>query len=81
MTKQEAIEKMKLGHKVAHRYFTCKEWITMNKRGEIVTEDGFIVPEKEFWHYRTHESFSKDWFIHETDTKSNEQIDYLENNY
>lgn len=54
MTKQEAINAMQEGKKVTHRYFTSDEWMTM-VGGDIMTEEGYKVPPKEFWQYRTDE--------------------------
>lgn len=51
MTKQEAIEFMKKGGKVTHRYFTPGEWMTM-KGHVIYFEDGVQVRFWEFWQGR-----------------------------
>lgn len=62
MTKLEAINAMKDGHKVTHRYFTPDEFIFM-KGNRIHTEDGANVFEDEFWKYRQNEAFLFDWEI------------------
>lgn len=60
MSKDEAIEVMKLGAKVTHQYFSIDEWITM-KKGLIVTEEGYAVNPEEFWSYRTDEYWETGW--------------------
>lgn len=57
MTKEEAIDKMKKGIKVTHRYFSKNEWMTMDN-GKIVLEDGFRCSTHEFWRWRTDESWN-----------------------
>ena len=49
MTKLEAIEAMKAGAKVTHRYFDPKEWITMEGNNTIIMEDGCALSTVEFW--------------------------------
>jgi hypothetical protein len=63
MTKQEAIEAMKSGAKVTHRYFSPDEWITMKGNLTIIMEDGVSLSTVEFWKYRTGEDFETDWSI------------------
>lgn len=64
MTKLEAIEQMKAGHKLTHRNFTDDEWITSNKSGTIfIFEDGVECSTQEFWRWRTHKSWDSDWEI------------------
>jgi hypothetical protein len=62
MTKEEAIEKMKCGIKMTHRFFDPKEWITMQDNF-IVTEEGSRFPAVRFWKYRTEEAWDNDWQI------------------
>jgi len=64
MTKSEAIEQMKAGQKLTHRYFTDNEWVTSNENGTILTlEDGVRFSNYEFWAWRTDESWDSDWEI------------------
>jgi hypothetical protein len=53
MTKQEAIQAMLEGKKVRHRYFTHDEWMTINRAGQILLEDGVAVQQWLFWRDRT----------------------------
>lgn len=62
MNKSEAIEAMKQGEKVTHRFFEPKEFITM-KGSRIETEEGYSCPADEFWSYRTGLSWNLDWEI------------------
>lgn len=63
MTKEEAIAAMKQGKKVAHRYFSEGEWITMVD-GMIVAEDGFKISPKDFWApLRRGLAWNDDWEI------------------
>lgn len=61
MTKEEAIQAMKDGKKVTHRYFTDDEYIFINEKGDIQTEDGAKVDPDEFWKYRQQIAFNEDW--------------------
>ena len=48
MTKEQAIEKMKQGVKISHRYFNSHEWMT--QRGcIIILEDGVECYAEDFW--------------------------------
>ena len=62
MTKQAAIEAMKSGEKVTHRFFEYNEWITM-KNEFIVSEDGCVYKSKEFWSVRKSDYWNTDWSI------------------
>lgn len=62
MTKDEAIQAMKEGHKVTHRHFSDDEWITM-KDGKIIDENGYKLYAVEFWFYRESDSFKTGWSI------------------
>jgi len=75
MTKQEAIEQMKLGHKLTHRHFTDEEWVKSNQTGTIfILEDGVECSPQEFWKWRTDESWNADWdlFISQLKEGNNE---------
>ena len=61
MTKKEAIQAMRKGHKVTHRYFTSEEYITMDSQDNIVTEEGYKTPEANFWTDRISESWEEGW--------------------
>ena len=66
MNKQEAIEQMKKGIKITHEWFSKDEWVTMNSRGEIVLEDGFICSPNEFWQWRTSGTWNNGYSLFET---------------
>lgn len=61
MTKEEAIEQMKQGKKVRHRYFGQDEWIAMKSDFTIVTEEGYHCDANEFWSWRKSKSWNTDW--------------------
>lgn len=63
MTKQEAIEAMKGGAKVTHRFFEPQEWITMKGNLRIITEEGYEFPTVEFWGFRKSVQWETDWSI------------------
>lgn len=63
MTKQEAIQAMKSGKKVTHRYFTPDEYLFMNIENEYTFEDGVSCSAQEFWKNRTAEYWETDWEI------------------
>jgi hypothetical protein len=54
MTKAEAIQSMKEGNKVTHRFFSPNEWMSSDARGGQYTfEDGVKCSWFEFWQWRT----------------------------
>jgi hypothetical protein len=63
MTKFEAIEAMKAGHKVRHRYFSPDEWVTI-KDHDYLFEDGVICSPTLFWMDRQGEMWNNDWEIY-----------------
>lgn len=65
MNKQGAILAMLAGKKVVHYHFTPEEWVTMNDKFQIVSEDGVKCDPEEFWKHRTDESYDKDWSLFE----------------
>ena len=68
MTKQEAIEAMKAGKKVTHKWFTDNEFMTSDERGLVFTlEDGVKCNSFEFWLYRSDDSWNNNWSIFDED--------------
>jgi len=65
MSKEQAIEAMKAGKKVAHRYFSPHEWITMKGNLTVITEEGYSISTAEFWKYRYQKEYLTDWHIWE----------------
>lgn len=63
MTKLEAIEAMKAGAKVTHRFFEPQEWITMEGNLTIITEEGYACSTVEFWGFRKSVQWERDWSI------------------
>lgn len=57
MTKQEAIEAMKVGRFISHLSFSSHEYIRMDENQNIVDEEDVVIDQEEFWRYRT----SKTW--------------------
>lgn len=67
MTKQEAIQAMKEGKKVAHRYFSQGEWMKMVGKG-FEFEDGVQCDQDYFWMDRNDKYWETDWHIVEEAT-------------
>lgn len=65
MTKDEAIQWMRLGAKCEHRYFSTGEWVSIDEIGMYVLEDGMRCTPEEFWRYRTEEYWCNDWVFAE----------------
>jgi len=64
MTKDKAIEVMKLGAIVRHRFFSPGEFVKMNG-DEIVDENGFVL--HDFWQHRTAQHFDSGWDVVDVD--------------
>ncbi len=62
MTKDEAMQAMREGKKVAHQFFSPDEWMMHNALG-IEFEDGNICTLREFWHYRTDDYWQDGWRV------------------
>lgn len=63
MTKQEAIQAMKQGKRVRHRFFSQDEWMTQYSNGQIIFEDGVKVNMALFWSDRTGPAWQDGWEI------------------
>lgn len=63
ISKEQAIEAMKAGQKVAHRYFSPNEWVKMEGDLNIINQDGCSIPVEEFWKFRYRKEFLTDWYI------------------
>jgi hypothetical protein len=63
MNKREAIEAMKNGLKVTHKYFDPKEWITMSGKSTIMTEEGYAVCADKFWNGKDRSDWEFDWSV------------------
>ena len=63
MTKAEAIQAMREGKKVSHKYFSRDEWVTM-ENGAIVLEDGVRCSEAMFWLWRSDYWWDTDWKLY-----------------
>ena len=61
MSKEEAIELMKQGVKMTHKYFVEGEWAYMGLNGLMVLEDGVEVEPHEFWQYRQDVAWNNNW--------------------
>jgi hypothetical protein len=64
MTRLEAIEKMKEGAKVKHRYFDDHEWIKLDG-DRLLFEDRSYCPQQDFWEDRTGGAWENDWDLFE----------------
>jgi len=63
MDRKQAIEYMKMGLKLTHRFFTPNEWVSLNRSGQIVTEEGLLIHSEEFWSVRESSLWNKDWSV------------------
>ena len=54
---------MKLGNKVAHRYFSANEYVCMKIENEYTFEDGVTCSPFDFWKDRQGEDWENDWEI------------------
>jgi len=61
MNKEQAIEAMRKGKKITHRFFMPKEYIYME--GECVIGEDGISHGEFFWFHRKNEMWSRDWRI------------------
>jgi hypothetical protein len=64
MTKAEAMAAMREGKKVTHRWFSDNEWMSMQD-GKVLTEEGYKHDQREFWRYRTDESWNDGYSLWE----------------
>jgi hypothetical protein len=62
LTKEEAIQAMKEGHKVAHRYFSDDEWMTLDG-DKFLFEDGCRIHPYLFWIDRQSQEWNTDWRV------------------
>lgn len=51
MSKEEAIQAMKEGKKVTHRFFASGEWMTI-EHDHLLLEDGVRISLEDFFHFR-----------------------------
>jgi len=63
MTKSEAIQAMREGKKVTHRYFTDDEWVKITPTGLYEFEDGVVCPSLLFWQDRQGEYWEDGWDV------------------
>ena len=60
----EALQAMKEGKKVRHRFFSEDEWVKSNEDNTIFTfDDGVTVSASMFWLDRNGEAYLTDWII------------------
>ncbi len=62
MTKEQAIQALKDGYKVTHRYFTDEEWV-IERNGSYIDEQGLVLSISDFWKYRQAEWYNDGWDI------------------
>jgi len=55
LTKDEALQILENGGKIAHRSFTSDEWMKKapNRTNSYIFEDGCICSARDFWRYRS----------------------------
>lgn len=61
LTKEEAIQLLEDGKKVAHRFFSDGEWIKKHNERSYIFEDGIICSKDMFWIDRSGNSFKICW--------------------
>lgn len=64
MTKAQAIQAMKEGEKVTHRYFDSGEYIFIDQNGSITSEDGCSISYEDFWALRSAIEWDSNWNIY-----------------
>lgn len=64
MTKAEALQVMREGHRVTHRYFQPHEWM-MIKDNMIIFEDGTTITIEEFYNIRNQDSWENEYSLFE----------------
>jgi hypothetical protein len=52
MSKEEAIQAMKEGKKVTHRFFSSDEWMTI-ENGFLLLEEGVRISLEDFFNFRS----------------------------
>ena len=62
MTQQEARQEIRRGNKVTHRFFSEDEYLTLNERGQEVTEEGYVL-DAHFWMMRLAPKWQTDWSL------------------
>jgi len=58
MSREEAIQAMKQGERITHRYFSDDEFIYMDDPLEIKDESGYAFPAWLFWSHRNTEQWN-----------------------
>jgi hypothetical protein len=61
MTFIQAVELMKQGKKLTHRYFSNNEWVTMQGNLTMIFEDGVKCTTQQFLMDRTDLAWAEDW--------------------
>jgi len=62
VTKSKALGLMRQGIKMTHHLFTPEEWITI-EGDKIKTEEGYLMPQREFWGYRKEGVWDTGWKV------------------
>ena len=63
MTKEEALQAMKEGKKVTHKYFSNDEFMELTIGGNYKFEDGNIATPQNFWAHRSESFWNNGWRI------------------
>ncbi len=79
MTKHEAIQALKEGKKLTHRYFDSHEWIRQ-EGFTMIMEDGASIDVDTFWKDRNFNNFETDWSIYEESLEDAAKKYYDDNN-
>jgi hypothetical protein len=62
LTRQQAIDAIGKGHKVAHTLFSDGEYI-VSKKGVVVDEAGIELDMNDFWMHHKADAFNVGWYI------------------
>lgn len=63
LTKTEALEALKRGEKIAHRYFAEHEYVKLTAENNYKFEDGNISTQDRFWEFRKESYWETGWYI------------------
>ena len=65
MTKDQALRELHNGNKITHRHFSDDEWMMLiGNRCLYAFEDGCLCEPKEFWKWRTDDSWEDGWKLY-----------------
>lgn len=57
----EAQEALKNGSKITHRFYSDGEWIQMDKKGNLIDQNGHLYDFQSYWKYLDH-NYDIGWY-------------------